>query len=336
MTFGDLFCGGGGFSLGAIAAGLTPAWAVESDSATATVYSANLGNHVTVKDIRDVDPRSLEPVDVLLASPECQTYSRAFKLNKGRKPNRDDAHQVGDAIGLFLRTLKPDVFILENVREYASQPKSGEIMPFKKIQKCLLSLGYFIDAPILNAADFGVASSRERLFLIATRRRDLMLYPKWRRLGWYEAIEDLIPGLPPSKFAEWQEGAVDQARNKKRGLFVVDGKALRAPTRAYVMQGKDMNPVAPGGYRPPTVRFGYQPLWAVTASCDRQTIRCELGPGDVRKVTIPAIARMQTFPDDYEWPARSATKKLDIALSMRIIGNSVPPLMAQRLIEAVV
>jgi DNA (cytosine-5)-methyltransferase 1 len=203
LTCGDLFAGGGGFSLGARAAGLTPIWAIESDSAIAEVYGANLGAHVIVEEAQHlVGPHhnrlwatGIERPDVLLASPPCQSHSNA--RSKKLAP-RDDA-EVGLCILDYVRILRPRFVFIENVEGWKRSHS------FKAIFHGLHECGYWVDVQVLNAADFGVPQTRKRLFLRASREGMLPALPPltpWK--GWYQAIEDLIPGLPESKFADWQ------------------------------------------------------------------------------------------------------------------------------------
>jgi len=89
--------------------------------------------------------------------------------------------------------------MLENVWGYRS------FDAYKLIRATLDELGYWSNEQHLNSADFGVPQTRKRLILRACRDGFPPALPtkeRWR--GWYEAIEDLIPGLPESRFADWQ------------------------------------------------------------------------------------------------------------------------------------
>jgi DNA (cytosine-5)-methyltransferase 1 len=229
LTCGDVFSGGGGFSLGALAAGFTPAWAIEHDPTIAEVYAANIGAHVIVKAAQDVDPRTLEPVDLLLASPPCQSHSNARARSL---PARDDA-EVGLCVLDYVRILRPRFVMIENVEGWKRSRS------FKAIFHGLHGFGYYCDVRVLNAADFGVPQTRRRLILRASREGFLPSLPPptpWR--GWYEAIEDLIPDLPESRFAEWQlarlgdyfpQGAFLQMSGATSGHEETRGNGVKEP-----------------------------------------------------------------------------------------------------------
>jgi DNA-cytosine methyltransferase len=158
---------------------------------------------VIVSDASKVDVSTLEPVDVLFASPPCQAHSTA--RSKKLAP-RDDA-DAGLCVIDYLKALRPRRFFLENVEGYK---RSGT---FKAIVSALHELGYFTDQQVLNAADYGVPQTRRRLILRASREGFPAPLPKkvkW--VGWYEAIEDLIPTLPESKFAPWQIKRLETSR----------------------------------------------------------------------------------------------------------------------------
>jgi DNA-cytosine methyltransferase len=189
------------------AAGIDHRWGIEYGPSIAAVAQAN-GFAVTVADLLDVDPRTFERVDVLHASPPCPNFSRA-KTN-GQETEHDYA--LAYRVMAFVAVLRPSIFTLENVYGYRKSES------FQHILRTLLRLGYRYRWWHLNAADYGVPQTRKRLILVAARdfvpQRPPATHtdgghvgmfgslPPW--VGWYEAIEDLIPGLPDSQFADWQ------------------------------------------------------------------------------------------------------------------------------------
>lgn len=440
-TFGDLFCGGGGFSLGAIAAGLTPAWSIEHDPAIADVYRANVGEHVIVGDVASVNPRTLHPVDVLLASPPCQDASVARSKHLAPRGDRDLGTYVLD----YAEVLKPSVVIVENVPPYQ------HTRAFKAVVNGLFAAGYMVSYSIENAANYGVPQTRRRLILRAVRDRLMPSLPQpqpWR--GWYDAISDLVPTLPGSAFAPWQLARLEKmalndtallelyntAREPTQGVasapamtiiggmgrrpshlpvaylvgtntvegvgvtvphgdapsqtvttnadrarafligggntsltqidskprhsdapaftttgssdrdraFVVHPNADNEPfvvrdqddpmftvatfqagqPRAFVVSGQNGN-----DERALTNRERAEPMYTVNATADRGIGRAWLEQGRVVKLTPRALARFQTFGDEYELPPQNA-------LACKIIGNAVPPLLAQQIVEATV
>lgn len=195
MTYADLFTGGGGAALGARAAGFELAWGLELDPHITEVANHNLGGHVVTGDILQTNPRRFESVDVLHASPPCPNFSTA-KVG-GAETAQDLA--LAEKVAEFVTVLEPRVFTLENVPAYRHS-KSWAL-----IQRALYKLGYWLHVDVLNAADFGVPQTRRRLVVRAVRGGFVPhLPPKMSWRGWYEAIEDLIPDLPESRFAAWQ------------------------------------------------------------------------------------------------------------------------------------
>lgn len=213
------FSGGGGVECGAKAAGFTPLRAVEGDpsdmttsEAIADVYRRNLGDHILVMPVQIVDWRKEERPDIFHASPVCTEFSVA---KSGGKESAMDI-ECADAVANAIRILRPKCFTLENVRKYQRSESLA------RIRRALSECGYEWTEEIINAASFGVPQTRIRLILRAVLGgrvpslypthqenplpmglfEDVPLTPKW--IGWYAAIEDLIPSLQPSRFADWQ------------------------------------------------------------------------------------------------------------------------------------
>lgn len=331
-TFASLFSGGGGADIGGAMAQLQPIWGIELDPDIAGVYAANLGHQPIVKSVADVNPNSLERPDVLWASPPCQEWSVARSKSL---PKRDDA-DIGYSVIGFLKTLQPKVFILENVEAYR------KARVFHAIVNVLHRLGYWVQWEVLNAADFGVPQTRRRLILRAVKDGFVPPLPPLQNwVGWYEALADLIPTLPESQFAPWQlermpalaQTSLVESRNTIRHCTVrqFDNPApcvtttwLHRPCvipRAFIVDGTALS-------KGLTIRQAFEPIFTMTASLERRPLRAWLEQGQVVSLTPRAIARLQTFPDNYQLP--------DIRiLSSRIIGNAVPPLFAQKLLEAI-
>lgn len=330
-TSASTFSCGGGQDIGAMQAGFKVICANEYDPKIVAVYAQNIGNHIRVGDILDQDPHTWPDVDHLHASPPCPNFSIA---KVGREETAHDI-ALSDKVAEFIRTLRPRWFTLENVRAYR------ESKSFAIIRKALDEGGYIYDAPILNAADYGVPQTRKRLYLRATRDGLLRPLPQAQRwIGWYEAIEDFVDSLPVTEFAKWQLDRLPEnvtnhivfshseitgtgrgemtgrdARSPYPTVIAGDGHRPASMARGFIVDGQNTSGAL-------TIRYNNEPEFTQTSSSHKGVGRAWLNSGRVVKMTPRALARFQSFPDWYKLPP-----KTDFAC--RIIGNAVPPRLAE-------
>lgn len=198
---------------------------VELIDEIAEVNRANGGNCLTA-DLLGIIPPAEGSYDLMHFSPPCPSFSPA----RSKKSKQNIYQRISDLarfqvllnsegeidlqlsrkICRFIRVCKPPYFTLENVWAYRNA------LSFANIWYALLEGGYSVGWWHLNAADYGDPQSRRRMVLIARRdggtpqkpwpthsKNGDMFTGPWT--GWFEAIEDLIPGLPASQFAPWQE-----------------------------------------------------------------------------------------------------------------------------------
>lgn len=365
MIFSSVFTGGGGADIGARDAGFELGDGLEIDSDIARVANDNLGGHVHVGDILTTDPSLFRPMDLLHASPPCPSFSVAN--NKKGETELDIA--LAEKVCEFIRYHTPKLFTLENVMGYRKSKSYALII------NTLSQLGYMYDAQILNSANMGVPQTRRRLIVRASRVGMIPSLPepiKW--VGWYEAIEDLIPTLPESKFADWQlkklkllgTTTVDSAGfNDASGDKIPVQKSMESPVgaitsnyhrrelKAFIVNTQEdhgeefytsresespsptVASTSNGRYKafimPTDNASGALPIDSperfrtITVGHDYIHGRALLGNGKVVAMTPRALARFQSFPDWYQLPEKK--------LACKIIGNSVPPLMYQRIAE---
>jgi len=239
IPFGSLCTGGGLADCGARAAGLTPVWGVELDPKIAAVAQRNdPTGRVIVGSVIDQDYAQLPRVAILHASPPCPNFSVA-KTGAAESPLDLD---IARAIVRAVEAQRPRLFTLENVRGY------GKSQSLRDIKDGLAALGYSVTIVIVNAADYGVPQTRERLYLLAHaggrraapmqpthRKGGDMLHAPW--VGWYAAIEDLIPTLPESQFARWQLDRLPQELRESlmvHGASTMELRAADEPSAAVV------------------------------------------------------------------------------------------------------
>ena len=128
-----------------------------------------------VHDLETADPETIVPegtLDLLMASPECRFYSRA----RGGKPIHDQGRMNPWAIPRWLTAINIRCVLVENVQEFIRWgPLDDEGKPIKKRAgeyfeawiRTIRSLGYELEWQMINAADYGEATSRKRFFLQA-------------------------------------------------------------------------------------------------------------------------------------------------------------------------
>jgi DNA (cytosine-5)-methyltransferase 1 len=337
-TFTALFAGGGGTDLGAIAAGLEPCESVEYDPAIAEVHKANINDKMHVANILDCDPYRFEKPDILHASPVCKQFSTA-NANKGEAQlDIDCARKVAE----FIQVLQPKHFTLENVEAYRKSKS------FHLIVEMLHKLGYFCNWQVLNAADFSVPQSRRRLILIAVKDGFIPSSPlPEKHIGWYEAITDKVHDLPDSKLADWQlkrlpnaiqESLLTELQNTSRlattkkakePCFTITAGVCRRPIS--IPQAILIENTGARSDRELQTREATEPCWTLRAMGQDGHYHRANAILNTRIVAldIACLARLQSFPDNYQW---SGKKSLD----GKIIGNSVPPLMYQKILQSII
>jgi DNA (cytosine-5)-methyltransferase 1 len=176
----DLFCGAGGSSTGlrrvADALGVRlDLTAVNHWPIAVETHAANHpeARHVC-KSLDDIDPRKVTggSLDLLWASPECTHHSTA----RGGKPINDQSRSTAWCVTRWAEALRPKFIVVENVPEFQTwgpigsnnrplQLRKGET--FTAWANTLRSLGYTVETRVLNSADYGAATTRRRLFVVA-------------------------------------------------------------------------------------------------------------------------------------------------------------------------
>ncbi|MDH7640550.1 DNA cytosine methyltransferase [Sphingomonas oryzagri] len=170
------FAGGGGSSEGLKKAGLTVDFAMNHDAAAIAMHVANHPQALHFcQDIWQVRPENVEPgrpIRIMWFSPDCKHFSIA----KGGTPVDKQIRDLAWVILLWAKLRRPDVILMENVREFMGWGPlievDGELVPdpkrkgeyFRAFCRELRKLGYVIDFKIMVCADYGDPTSRTRMF----------------------------------------------------------------------------------------------------------------------------------------------------------------------------
>jgi DNA (cytosine-5)-methyltransferase 1 len=172
----DNFAGGGGASTGIeMALGRPVDIAINHDPEAIAMHEIN---HPHTKhyceSVWEVDPREItggRPVDLCWFSPDCKHFSKA----KGGKPVKKEIRGLAWVAIRYAATVRPRVIMLENVEEFVTWGPLAEGRPcpknkgrtFKSFVNALRRHGYQVEWRELRANQFGAATIRKRLFLIA-------------------------------------------------------------------------------------------------------------------------------------------------------------------------
>ncbi|MBD6621280.1 DNA cytosine methyltransferase [Komarekiella sp. 'clone 1'] len=318
-----LFAGGGGIEAGMVQAGIRPSIAVEFDptkpdlsKAIASSHDRNFtsyGCRVVQQTVQEVAQEGFlgfpRRPDYLHASPVCANFSAAHTAKAGKGGENSDDLMAAIAVAETIRQLQPRVFTLENVPRYRSSQS------FSIILSALEQEGYLVDYRVVNMADFGLPQARQRLILTAVRGLRVPLLATSKPIGWYEAIAHLIEAMADSKLLPKQQQALDK--------FL----AINEPTPLLIERV--------GGRKQLKYKPGHKPCNTILRSsftdhkgCNRNKFAdIWLPDGTAKSLSIQGAAKLQGFPDWYDFPSEAAT-------AGSIIGYSVPPSFAAQLFMA--
>lgn len=283
----DLFAGCGGLSLGFEAAGYETI-GYELDEAAVETYNKNLKGHCHLQKLEV--GFQYPHAEIIIGGPPCQPFS-VFGNQKGMQDARDGFPIFIDAI----KQVQPKVFLFENVRNLAYSHK----WYFDMIQDALHKLGYFIEYKCMNAVHYGVPQNRERLIVVG--HRSSFRYPtiQNRQITVGEAIGDLIDSVQ-------DESKILTARQ--------DEYIATYEKKSSCINPRDLYPDRPA--RTLTCRN--------LAGCTSDMQRVRLKDGRRRRLVVREAARLQSFPDWFEFEGTEIKQ-------FNQIGNAVPPLLAYQL-----
>lgn len=163
LTQASLFCGAGGLDLGFEAAGFTTVWANDfNKDACETFRMWNPGAEVVCGDIGQVDSADIPDTDIILGGFPCQGFSLSGPRRLDDSRNKLYKHYVR-----IVRDKQPAAFVGENVKGLLTMG-GGQIMDaiIAEFSEC----GYDVHYKLLNAKDYGVSESRERVIIVGFRQ----------------------------------------------------------------------------------------------------------------------------------------------------------------------
>lgn len=306
LTSIDLFAGGGGTALGLSHAGFQHLLVNEFDKHAAETLRSNRPNwNVVEGDIHEVDFSDyFGKVDLVEGGFPCQAFSYA-----GNKLGFADTR--GTLFHEFVRCVeevKPKVAMGENVRGLLSHD-SGRT--FKTMIKKLQDAGYKTAYRLMKAQYFDVPQKRERLILIAVRD-DLdfpILFPEER--DYTVSLRDALADCPPSpgmKYADWKFDVMVQVPEGGYWKDLPDDVQRSYMKASYFHTGGKTGMARRLAWDEPSLTLTCNPA-------QKQTERCH--PSETRPLTVREYARIQTFPDDWEFSG-------GITQQYKQIGNAVP------------
>jgi len=281
-------------------------WAIEVDKYACNVLKRNFPNVKTYcQDIYNVNPSDMENINILTAGFPCQAFSIAGYRRGFVDPRGNVFFRILD----FIEVLNPEIIFLENVKNLRSHDRGRT---YEVIYNSLISRGYYIKSAVLNTMEFGnLPQNRERIYIVCFRSRSLwekFCFPNPVNLtvGFRDLLEP--PELISDKYYYHPGHRYFQILNEHvhsfdtvyqlRRVYVRENQKGVCPTLTANMGG--------GGHNVPIIRD-------------------ERG---IRKLTPRECARLQGFPNDFQFPV-STTQ------AYKQIGNSVSIPVIKRIAEKI-
>lgn len=376
LNFIDLFCGCGGFTVGMERAGFKCLAAIDFNAEAVATMQANLSHiiHVLHRDLTVFTPDELSEligvkhVDVIVGGPPCQGFSTARQVdgaNHGKRLTDDPRRHLYQELLKFVSFFKPKVFVMENVLGIKTAA-GGEY--FSRVQSEARALGYRVHGQVEDAWELGVPQKRKRQLIIGTRA-DIPGYflptlkPSPRAIPRTQlgaALGDLPAIQAGSGVNECDydlglraESMLHKAtRNYLTRVLEVEKTEKLTNHVARPHSDRDLRDFArlnEGESSAVAMRNGVEFEFPYDKSSfkDRYTRQTRFAPCSTivahlskdglmfihptqnRSLTPREAARIQSFPDWFRFPdARTH--------SFRMIGNAVPPLIAEAVGLAVV
>lgn len=335
----SLFTGAGGMDVGFQQAGFEIVWANELMPHAAATYAKNHAEGVmhcgNLNDLIDEIPK--DEIFCVFGGPPCQGFSVAGKMDL-----EDERSQLVFSYMNVVESVSPTVFVMENVKALATLSKFAHVRV--ELIRRAMRLGYDAQFHLLNAKDFGVPQSRERVFFIGFKkssglRFDPRYFDRHRRQP--PSIRQILSEIGPA-------GTPKNPLTCKAKITLAANPVMRKSPYAGMMfngLGRPLNtdgvsctlPASMGGNKTPIVDeahvFDGKPSWVESYHARLRNNGAPLGmndaPSSLRRITITEAIALQTFPNDYQFVGPVSSQYTQI-------GNAVPCQLAYAVAASVV
>jgi len=294
--------------LGFKQAGYELVWANDIEKAACDTYSRNLGNHIILGDITELNLKLIPDCDLMIGGFPCQDFSMIWKRG-GLETDRGNLYKYFvRAVGLK----KPKVFVAENVKGLLTANKG---MAVRTITKDFARIGYKVSVDLYNFADYGVPQMRQRIFIVGIREDiqwDFVKPSPTHSKENYVSSQKALIGVKKIKLNNEHQNIAEKTR-KILSLIPEGGNFSDIP-KNHPLYVKGM------------ISHVYRKLDRTKPST---TIIAGGGGGtwgyhfnEPRPLTNRERARLFCYPDEFEFIG-------SITEVRKQIGNSVPPLAAK-------
>lgn len=312
LKVASLFCGCGGTDVGLLGGfdflgkyynsnSMEIVYANDIDDNACKIFKENFGITPDNRDIRAVKTEEIPEFDILTGGFPCQSFSIVAQ-NPKRLGVKDERGKLFFEMCRILRERQPKCFIAENVKGILTANKRSA---FPLILKEFEESGYEVQYQILNSADYGVPQKRERVIIVGFRK-DLNI-----TFSFPEAeINDETKYIPLK--------TVIEKRVDEKYFFSERAVAGMMKKRESMNKGRaqDINK--------PCNTVGAHLAKVSLNSTDPVLMEGER----YRRFTPREVARIQSFPDDFELVGSEAAQ-------YRALGNAIPPVMFWYVAKAV-
>ena len=159
----SLFSGAGGMDIGFINAGFEIVWANDFFKEAVESYRNNIGDHIVYGDITKIKGENIpNGADLVIGGFPCQ----GFSIANNKRSMKDERNFLYKEMLRIIKDKNPKFFVAENVKGILSMGK-GKV--FEMIKNDFESIGYKVDARLLNAAEYGIPQARERVIIVGNR-----------------------------------------------------------------------------------------------------------------------------------------------------------------------
>ena len=334
----SLFSGAGGLDLGVERAGYKVRASVEYDADACRTLRSNFpAAEVLEGDICKIPTRRIlkaaglkrGEAELLVGGPPCTPFSKSGNWLEYKREGRDPEASLLDEYVRVLSEVRPRAFILENV--FGLAYRNHNAAWFERLLKACEASRYKVRAEVLLAADFGVPQRRQRVIVIGSLDR-APEHPEATYSGPHETRKSYDRSLPPHVSTREAIGDLEKRKDLAEPEEYVNGR-----------YGHLLPAIPPGdNYLFYTAKRGHpEPLfewrkryWSFLLKLDPSqpspTIQAQPGPyvgpfhWSNRRLRLPEIKRLQTFPDDYEIVGSRRSAQVQV-------GNAVPPALAEKI-----